>query len=184
MIDFEFDFDLEFGFLQLPQMRHYRNLLTDGWDKCWSNMEAWCSSDLLPSECLACGAVDYCGGGCRIAALAKSGSINGKDPYFTRTLEKSEVAVLTEHFEQPIENKTLLHFSGKASTRQEIFGSVLFCGRRFMFLDHDGTSFIEYLLQQQTFSINSIREDVAIEIDDLRDFLSVLVDKGYLTQDS
>lgn len=160
------------------------NLLTDGWETCWGNMAKWCSPDLLPSECLSCGAVDYCGGGCRIAALAKSGKINGKDPYFTKVLAESEVTVLTERLGHPIENKNILCFTGKASTRSETFGCVLFCGRRFMFLDHDGARFLNYLLQRQVFSVNSIRDDITVDTDDLKAFLSVLVDKGFLTLNS
>lgn len=160
------------------------NLFTDGWDACWGNMAKWCSPDLLPTDCFSCGAVDECGGGCRIASLAISGKINGKDPYFTGVLAESEVVVSKEYLVHLFEDNDILCFAEKASIRSESFGCVLFCGRRFMFLDHDGAKFLEYLLRQQVFSINSIREDIAVDADDLKAFLSVLVDKSFLTLNS
>lgn len=160
------------------------NLLTDGWDKCWDAMSGWCSQELLPNECLACSLVDYCGGGCRVAALAKSGRINGRDPYMTEAVAESEIAAPVERSALQFDTETNLSFTEKALTRSEDFGCVLFCGKRFMFLDHDGAAFVHYLLQRGTFSIDSIGKDIAVDTEDLRDFLSVLVDKGFLTLNS
>ncbi len=37
----------------------------------------------LPKECLSCADFNFCRGGCRAAAYATSGRLDGKDPYFT-----------------------------------------------------------------------------------------------------
>lgn len=158
----------------------YGNLLTDGWEKCWGSLASWCSSDLLSRDCLDCIEVDECGGGCRVAALAKSGSINGKDPYMVQPLTDL-VEILPENDELPeIHPETVVVFPPTALVRSEAFGCVLFRDRSFMFFDHDGAEFVQYLKARQTFTPSSVMTDIDIDWDVLINLLTILISRGFL----
>lgn len=156
------------------------NLINDGWDACWNSLAGWCSPTLLPETCLSCAVVDFCGGGCRVAALATSGNISGNDPYMTGALAELEIQMSEPEPSPTLDDRAKIVVRDGTSIRREEFGCVLFCGKRFMFLDHDGTEFMSYLLHKGTFSVSSIMEDLAIDRDELREFLSAMVDKQFL----
>jgi len=156
------------------------NLLVDGWRRCWDSLARWCSPNLLPHGCLNCDAVDECGGGCRIAALASSGSINGKDPYMTQPLVGVGVVESDGSTRPKLRPETVVAFPPAASTRDEEFGCVVFCGRSFMFLDHDGTELLRYLEDHGAVTLGTIMEDVDISREDLTDFLGILISRGFL----
>lgn len=158
------------------------NLIAESWGTCWGNLEHWCSPDLLPADCLKCEVVDFCGGGCRIAALAETGNINGRDPYMAEPLADS-VALTPEGISEvasSVEHNAILTFPPCVSTRQESFGCVLFCEKSFMFLSHDATMMVEYLRQKESFSIGTISDEVDVDPDELREFLVALIEKKFL----
>lgn len=161
-------------------METYGNLFTDGWKTCWSNLSSWCSSDLLPAECLECESVDSCGGGCRVAAQAISGNMDGKDPYMREPLTDTGAIEQDSEESLRIAEDTVLVFPQGTSLREEAFGCVLFCGRSFMFLDQDGFRLVSYLRNQKSFSSGSIMRDINIDTDELIEFVSVLANRGFL----
>lgn len=157
------------------------NLLSDGWEKCWDSLASWCNPDLLPRDCLDCAKVDECGGGCRVAALAQSGRVDGKDPYMVQPLADSGGVTPGDDELQELHLETVIAFPLTASIRSESFGCVLFCDRRFMFFDHDGAEFVQYLKARRTFTPSSVMADIDIDWGDLINFLSTLIGRGFLT---
>lgn len=160
------------------------NLITDSWESCWGNLASWCSPELLPEGCLSCDVVDFCGGGCRVAALAETGKIDGKDPYMTEPLVDSDAVVSEiDHPTTLLRQDIVLTFPPDAGLRLEDFGCVLFCGKNFMFLSHDATKLVSYLRQKGSFSIESIRAEVDVDREELEGFLVILIEKEFLRQD-
>jgi len=159
----------------------YGNLITDGWQTVWKNLASWSAPNLLPEDCLNCTIVDDCGGGCRVAALSESGSINGKDPYMTKPLSPSAY--------EPIKGAlikakpsldSILSFSHDVSVREEAFGSVVFNERNFVFLDVDGTRLIKHLISCPSFTIKSILDEFDIDEKGLTSFLVTLIGRRIL----
>lgn len=159
----------------------YGNLLEDGWNKCWENLEDWSGPNLLPQECLRCETVDDCGGGCRIAALSHSNDLHGKDPYMTDPLTNSRLSSnLNDNALTSLNPETMLILPPRTSLRKEDFGSVVFLGKRFIFLDDDGTKLLLHLKNRGSFTSRSISEEINIKEGDLRDFLVSLLSRGFL----
>ncbi len=158
----------------------YGNLILQSWEECWNNLACWASSDLLPVECLDCAAVDDCGGGCRIAALSKSGSIKGKDPYMTKRLTEISISRVNRVLEKEITSDTNFKFPSDVFLRKEKFGSVLFRGKKFIFLDKDGTELVVYLKSCNFFTFQSVREEIEINENDFSSFLNILLSGGFL----
>lgn len=157
------------------------NLFVDGWEKCWSSLACWCSQDLLPHDCLSCAAVDECGGGCRVAAQAVSGNINGSDPYMTKPLTDGGVIATSEDELPVIDQETVIVFPPAVSVRDEGFGCVVFCGPSFMFLDQDGAELLRILKALGTFTPSAVTGRVDIDEKDLNNFLTILAKRGFLT---
>lgn len=157
------------------------NLIADGWERCWANLANWCSPDLLPRDCLGCAAVDECGGGCRVAALAVSGDIDGRDPYMTHPLADEDITASHQEGVLEIGHETTIIFPPTVSIRSEEFGCVLFCGQRFMFLDRDGTELLRRLKALGTFTPRSVMDEVEIDQHELTNFLATLAGRGFLT---
>ena len=157
------------------------NLITDGWEKVWGNLAGWCSPNLLPDECLNCAVVDECGGGCRIAALSGSGEINGRDPYMTSPLGPvADEATNDQIVTSALSREAVIAFPSDVAMRDEEFGSVVFKGRNFIFLDNDGTKLLKHLRCRGSFTMQSIVEEFDIEKNGLASFLDVLLSRGFL----
>lgn len=61
----------------------YGNIHEMGIKGVWENMRAWRGMDFVPKVCQTCLRLSTCGGGCRLAALYFSGSLDGLDNMFT-----------------------------------------------------------------------------------------------------
>jgi radical SAM protein with 4Fe4S-binding SPASM domain len=156
------------------------NILTDGWNRCWKALETWTSSDILPSDCLGCEAVDHCGGGCRMAALDKYGDICAKDPYMAEPLVESGQLVKskTDH-PIPDDDDRIVKSSGFV-LRKEAFGGAVFAYKRYMFLKPEPFAFLQEISTRESFSISDLASEFLVDIPELREFIGNLVDRGFL----
>jgi radical SAM protein with 4Fe4S-binding SPASM domain len=155
------------------------NLFRDGLKKCWDALIPWCSQELIPPVCLECDIVDDCGSGCRVAAQAHSGIINGRDPYMTKPLKKVSHYV-TDKITTTVGPSTEVSIPEAISIRNESFGSVVFWKHKFMFLDHDGTTLMKHLITRRHFTRNSVAKEIEVCEGDLDQFLSSLNALGFL----
>ena len=125
--------------------------------------------------------MDECGGGCRVAALAVTNRVNGRDPYMTNSLclavsESDEDLVIVPK----LSREATIAFPHVVSIRDEDFGCVVFRDRTFIFLDKDGAKLLRYLKDCSSFTFKSIVEEIDIDEDELVSFLSVLIGRGFL----
>lgn len=160
------------------------NIHVDGWHECWRRLEGWCGSDMLPPSCIQCSVVDYCGGGCRVAALATHGQINARDPYMTSPILNMEsVAEVGDVFVNvpAITDSTPLEFCADFVARKESFGGIVGSQGKALFLEKDGYIFMERLLRRQTFSIDDMLGSQDLDKEDVRQFLTLLMAQGFVT---
>jgi len=61
------------------ELKSYGNIYEVSLKKIWQNMADWRTVKYIPSECQKCHLFDICDGGCRLVALAHTGSIKGFD---------------------------------------------------------------------------------------------------------
>lgn len=156
------------------------NILTDGWDYCWKAMETWTTPNILPQECLDCEVVDYCGGGCRMAALDKFGSISAKDPYMTEPLrEMDQLAKAEKKILLPEDNDRIMK-PDSFVLRRENFGGVVFANKRYIFLRLEPFVFLEKIVKGDDFSIIELENDFPVDGGELRTFIGILLARGFL----
>jgi len=160
------------------------NLFSDGWEKCWDDLAKWANSDLLPEECLDCAIVDFCGGGCRVAALANTNAINGKDPYMDKPIQDFDLSAFCKHEESNLKHDALLIFDPDLRMRQEEFGGIIF-GRNMshLFLQKEAFNFVKNMWtnnKYEKFSIDSISKKHIVDHQDLTEFITHLVRNKFI----
>lgn len=156
------------------------NILTDGWNYCWKALETWTTPDILPNECLDCEVVDYCGGGCRMAALDKFGSISAKDPYMTEPLRETDQLAKAEKKTLLPKDDDRIMKPDSFVLRRENFGGVVFANKRYMFLRPEPFIFLEKIAWGDDFSIIELENDFPVDGGELRTFIGILLARGFL----
>jgi len=162
------------------------NVLTDGWESSWSGLAHWGSTDMLPPECLSCALVDQCGGGCRTAAKAMTGSLTGRDPYMTGPISAGTPAaeIAEDNRDRPatdpLGRDELIHAATDLVVRAEPFGASVFAGAKALFLGEDGAQFLTDVLDKLPVTISMLAQSAHYPIDDIEYFVQVLVDDGFL----
>lgn len=103
----------------------YGNILIDGLQKCWNNMDFWSNVDHLSEECKKCKWLFICGGECR---MMKCG--NRKLPLYTLNKNAKVLFGVNKKIEQikwP-KNTDVLEINKSFKFRKEPFGYVVRCG--------------------------------------------------------
>jgi len=157
----------------------YGNLIRDGWGKVWANLSKWSDSALLPTDCLNCSLVDECGGGCRIAAFAISGKINSNDPYMTGPLNLPPASV-SPNLTTALKTEMEICLPNAVLLREEDFGSVIFSGRRFMFLDRDGTQILKFIKCRGTLTLKCLLDEFEVNERELTNYIGTLISHGFI----
>lgn len=156
------------------------NIVRDGWQKAWNSLASWCSDQMLPIDCLGCSLVDSCGGGCRVAAQATTGFLNGKDPYMTAPI----VGVCTpERNRAPLLSPgpdTMLEFHPEMITRPEPFGGTLFLRGKATFLKTTPFQLVVSQKELGPFAAKDWAEGNRVEMESILAFLSVLLADDFL----
>lgn len=156
------------------------NILIDGWKKCWGKLQRWANPDILPDECLSCKVVDFCGGGCRMAALNKNGCLSGKDPYMTRPITKKRSYTVKDYKPVSWSERDVLKKCDGFSLRKEDFGGIVFSCKRYMFLKRQPFDFLRSISGKSLFSTEELLEEFDIDRSELKLFLDNLLSKGIL----
>lgn len=159
------------------------NIFKDGWDKSWHNLSQWKSSDMLPPDCLKCKVVDYCGGGCRVSALAKNGGITAKDPYMTSPILEDSPSIIRRQDSVNLSNSQNLNFLSSLRTRKEEFGGVIFFNEEFLFLNKDSFNLIISIINERGFSVDNIATKFQLEKSHVQNFFAILLKKGFLEKE-
>lgn len=110
------------------------NVLVDGWEKSWGALSPWRQTAILPPECLQCDLVDQCGGGCRVAAQASTGSLSGRDPYMTLPIVEVHSSLPTRPRVTLPQPEASMIFHPDMVVRPEPFGGTLFLRGKATFL--------------------------------------------------
>lgn len=156
------------------------NIVAEGWQKSWDALAHWRSEEMLPAECLSCDLVDSCGGGCRVAAHATTGSLQGRDPYMTLPIigvGSSKPRVLSLPRLDPY---TPLRFHPELVVRPEPFGGTLFLRGKATFLKFAPFDLIVAQREVGVFSAHMWARQHHIPVSSVLGFLSVLIADDFL----
>lgn len=131
----------------------YGNILTDGLQKCWNNMEFWSTVNHLPEECRECKWLFICGGECR---MMKCG--NRKFPLYTLNKNAKILFGVNKKIKQikwP-ENTEVLEIDQSFKFRKEPFGYVVRCGYTETMISEALFGLCIMLRDKQQFSISDL----------------------------
>lgn len=135
----------------------YGNILIDDLSTIWEHMKEWRDGSLLPEVCRSCRLLLICGGGCRMEAKMRSGSLNGVDPYISPKDIEYAISQFVENDTTEIKRLLPSEFSlnPKIRYRREAFGSVIFIGPRLKcYLNRSATKLIMKLKPGHHYKLN------------------------------
>ena len=102
--------------------------IAEGLQEAWKAMDAWRTGELIPPSCrIECGEYPIkCGGGCRIEALTRRGSLNDLDPLCQET---HPIAERVRKSVRPAPAGVKVRLSASVRFRPETFGFVAYRDR-------------------------------------------------------
>ncbi len=119
--------------------KDYGNMLAENLDEIWDRMTEWRDGSLIPSICKACKVLPWCGGGCRMEAKMRSGSLSELDPYSLPENSDTVYNLLKKRKVEEIEIPPKVKVNPKIRWRPESFGAAMFLGTRLAcYLNNDG----------------------------------------------
>lgn len=117
----------------------YGNLLKEDLAEIWARMGVWRDGIYLPIICKGCKLLPACGGGCRMEAKMRNGSLSTMDPYCSPENVESSLASLQDHRSRLSKKKPLGSFGIKPYRyRRESFGVTILAGKFRAFLNTAG----------------------------------------------
>lgn len=117
----------------------YGNLFREDLRKIWTRMDTWRDGDYLPMTCKSCKLLLICGGGCRMEAKMRNGSLSSMDPYCSPEDVDNSWRSLQEHFKKTPSKKLIKDFEVKSYRyRPEPFGATVVSGKSRAFLNSGG----------------------------------------------
>ena len=121
----------------------YGNLFKEDLKEIWTRMGVWRDGTYLPIVCKSCKLLPACGGGCRMEAKMRNGSLFSMDPYCVpRDVERS-FSSLQEHRKIIVENQ-LKDFEIKSYRyRRESFGVTVLAEKSRAFLSDAGFAILK-----------------------------------------
>lgn len=127
----------------------YGNIFKEDLASVWARMQEWRDGKLLPSECSSCEILAWCGGGCRMEAKMKNGSLSAIDPYMSSQdvgYTASELAKIKYQASASYSLPPMFRLNPKIRWRTEKFGAVVFMDQRFKcYLNAIATKLIQAL---------------------------------------
>ena len=135
---------------------NYGNLLKEDLKDIWARMTEWRNGSLLPDICRSCKVLPWCGGGCRMEAKMRNGSLDAPDPYTAPEDAEYVFSKLMAHKKQKTDFQPLVKFriNPAARWREEEFGAVVFLGSRFVcYLNTKGFKLLTSLDPNQVYQI-------------------------------
>lgn len=120
----------------------YGNIFTENISDIWIKMEEWRRGDFLPNDCKKCRLLKRCGGGCRMEAKMRHGSLSALDPYSSLSDVSYCDNILKSYHkkDEPAKKIISVFMLNKVKWRKEPFGVTIATGKRSrLFLDENGT---------------------------------------------
>jgi len=158
------------------------NVTREGIYEAWANLSHWKEAEMLPSRCLICSYVDRCGGGCRVAAFSKTGSLRGEDPYMTEPLTEGIdcFECTSEEYAQKVEPDTKLRPHSQLRLRKEEFGGALIVRHHNMFLNGDAFNLFTTVVGMGEFTVREIVSQLGTEGGETTELISAILSRGFL----
>lgn len=158
----------------------YGNLFNENLMGIWGRMREWRDGSLLPMVCRTCEILARCGGGCRMEAKMRNGSLSANDPYIASEDVEYVISQLT--LDEKKSHRYLpsaFQLNPKARWRIEDFGSVVFFGSRLAcYLNNAATELLNRLNINQIYQLSDFIGQYNDE--DVKKFLTRLYDKQIL----
>ena len=100
------------------------NLLKEEFSVIWERMQPWRDGEYLPEICKGCKLLKNCGGGCRMEAKMRNGSLIAQDPYCSPEDINATIGAFNRYCEQSkVETVAFEKFTiGEYKRRDETFG--------------------------------------------------------------
>lgn len=140
----------------------YGNVLTEELSVIWARMNVWRDGSLLPATCTSCPLVKRCGGGCRMEAKTRSGSLLELDPFASPDDVPACMEILQQRHETVHEDIGLpVAFSRNpaARHRREDFGGIVtLSGQSTAFLNHQGYDYVQQFQTGRVYLMDEIVE--------------------------
>lgn len=155
------------------------NILKEPITEIWNRFIKWRDGSFLPDKCKQCEYTKICSKGCRMTCKFYAG-INSEDPYiekekFELIFEESEKHLLLD-LEEP------LFVNPSVKFRKEDFGYIISTTKfRYPIVTEDTIKLLNDL-KGKKFTLNEIIERYDINIEDLQNFFSSLVESNIVIQ--
>jgi len=131
---------------------NYGNLLEEDLNDIWCKMTEWRDGSLIPSTCHSCKVLPWCGGGCRMEAKMRNGSLCNIDPYASPSDADYVLEQLRSRIKQDAPLPSVVRLNPKIRWRPENFGAVVFAGTRFAcYLNHEGFRWLQKIPSDMDF---------------------------------
>ncbi|MDD5545470.1 MAG: radical SAM protein [Candidatus Paceibacterota bacterium] len=161
----------------------YGNLLSEDIKSIWFKMDECRNGSMIPPECRKCPLLEICGGGCRMEAKMRCGSLNAMDPYSSPKDINFALQQFNKLPKRELKIVSAFSVAEKVRIRLEKFGSVVFVAHRFKaYLNRKSTDFLMGLKPKKTYFVEEVMKWGNYEEEELKRFLSKLADKKIILQ--
>ncbi len=124
----------------------YGNILQESMSEIWRRMIEWRDGSLMPNICRSCKILPWCGGGCRMEAKMRSGSISNIDPYACPSDSEFVYDQLINRHKTKVALPEIVRLNPKIRRREESFGATIFVDTHFgCYLNPDGFKWLKML---------------------------------------
>jgi radical SAM protein with 4Fe4S-binding SPASM domain len=152
----------------------YGNVFQDGLLKAWESMEDWRAGAYIPPACDACDYIEMCSAGCRMEAKYL-GDIHGNDPFMSGPYDIVLPQKIARNADTPAGEFKL---ANGVRVRDEEFGGVVFVSGGSALLNNDAMRLVQYMMDEKTFSTDTMAQAFPIEREDAEAFLRILSQRG------
>ena len=157
---------------------NYGNLLRENLSDIWKRMTKWRDGSMIPVTCKSCKVLPWCGGGCRMEAKMRNGSLLELDPYASPPDVDYVFTQLTSHDKKELFLPATVRVNPRMRWRSEDFGAAFFVGARFAcYLNHKGLKLIQGLPRNDDLSTSYLVDKLGKDQDK---FVADLIERGIL----
>ena len=141
----------------------YGNMLQENLSDIWQRMNEWRDGSMIPVVCKSCKVLSSCGGGCRMEAKMRNGSLSELDPYASTSDVDYVFAQLASRKKEDFPLPKTVRLNPKMRWRSEDFGATFFVGSRFAcYLNLAGLKLVQSLPSGVDFSTPDLIESLGV----------------------
>lgn len=166
--------------------KEYGNVNQEKLKDIFSKMQEWRTGELTPKDCSSCAEVEYCKGGCRIAAFTSTGSLNGAHPYKKMPL-KEKIKRENPPEELPSFSAVKIKKPDRnLKYREETDGNITVYvqPKAFATLTKTGFKLLKYLYSMDGENLGAIEKECGVDLQTFTKMISFLKERKllYLSQ--